>query len=238
MTEQPHISNEELERRLTRSSEIKTYSFGATEQSLSTLKGILPDIALDSFIAYPGSAADLGAANVFGRGVIHIDPDAESMKVLNSQGYIGITSTFEDYITTLGDAEQIDMIYSHNAGLVPDSALAKLRLGGYVIANNWHGSANDMGERTDFDIVGAVADGTTEIVSPERARKGLGTYELAIDTRGGKSRVVANPEEIDAIRNEPGVIVDDANYRNTEVQFLFKKSRAMGFIKISGNYYR
>lgn len=200
--------------------ETKPYSYDMDTISLRTIKTAMPDITEESVIVYPGSAADTGAAEVFGRGVVHIDPDESSISSMQQAGYVGIPSTFEEYLAAMPADQQIDVIYSHNAGLVPAEALARLRQGGYVIANNWHGSANDMGEKPDFELVTAVASGTTETIPADQAQRGLGTYEIAI-VRG--ARMVTDSQEIEAIRNDPGVIITDDNYKNTEAQFLFRK---------------
>ncbi len=95
-------------------------------------------------ILYPGSNSDRTMTEVFGNQVVHIDPDGNALALLKNKGFPTEQTTIEDYIAHMPDGEKIDMILSYNAGLVPDSALEHLQEGGIILANNWHGSADDL----------------------------------------------------------------------------------------------
>lgn len=95
-------------------------------------------------ILYPGSNSDRTMTEVFGNQVVHIDPDGKALALLQKKGFRTEQMTIEDYIANMSDGEKIGMILSYNAGLVPDSALEHLKEGGIILANNWHGSADDL----------------------------------------------------------------------------------------------
>ena len=98
----------------------------------------------NQLILYPGSNSDRTMAEVFGDQVVHIDPDSKALAWLQKKGFRTKQMTIEDYIANMPDGEKIGMILSYNAGLVPDSALERLQEGGIILANNWHGSADDL----------------------------------------------------------------------------------------------
>ena len=98
----------------------------------------------NQLILYPGSNSDRTMTEVFGNQVVHIDPDDKALALLQKKGFRTEQMTIEDYIANMSDREKVGMILSYNAGLVPDSALERLREGGIILANNWHGSADDL----------------------------------------------------------------------------------------------
>lgn len=217
----PNSFDEEAEARLAelKGSEVKIYSDPAVEKALIALLSLAPDITDRSKVLYPGSAADSSFADVIGMNVVHIDPDTESMAVLKAGGYQCVVSTIEDYIGKHPDI--IDMVISYNCGTVSNELAALVRSGGYVIANNWHESANAMGDRDDFEIVGAVPIGEREIKSPEAARKDLGWYACALLRTGG---MITDPEEIDKQKKAGNIsFVLPKEPLNTETLWLFRK---------------
>ena len=87
-------------------------------------------------ILYPGSNSDRTMTEVFGNQVVHIDSDDKALALLQKKGLRTEQMTIEDYIANMSYGEQIGMILSYNAGLVPDSALERLEEGGIILANN------------------------------------------------------------------------------------------------------
>lgn len=198
--------------------EVRPYSSESGKQMLLTLRHVIPDITEDSHILYPGSAADTQLADVFGGNVIHIDPDDKPMEALRKIGLQTETTTFEDYLKKQPADVKIDLIFSHNAGDVPEEALQKLREGGYIIANNWHGSANALGENEDLELLCAINPGENTLIDVETAKEGFGTTQLAI-TREGK--VISNSDAIAALPEGTFTLIEQEN--NTEARWLFRK---------------
>lgn len=167
-------------------------------------------------VLYPGSSTHAGVARIFGKDkVTHVDPDPSAMSAMAEGGYQAVTSTIEDYDT----AEPFDLIVSFNAGtLEPDEIQRLLSPTGYVIANNWHGSANRMAEYEDFKLLGAVLPSYTdgEIVHGDDAAKGLGVARLGV-APGGK---IVEGDDID--ENTMGIIDSE---RSPDGLFLFQRQR-------------
>lgn len=190
---------------------------------LEVVKTLMPEINASSTIVYLGSGPDTSLASVYGKSVIHVDADEVQLAAMRSAGYRCELADYDEFATGLEDGTQLDLVYSHNSGLVPESILSKIPSGGYVIANNWHGSANNMGAKEDFYIVGAVNPEDQSVVSPEVARQGLGEFEIAIDMRSTPMmRTTVDPAEIEEIRHLDGVTVD-SSYKNTEAEWVFCK---------------
>ncbi len=189
---------------------------------LEAVKTLTPEISTSSTIVYLGSGPDTSLASVYGKSVIHVDADEEQLAAICSAGYRCELADYDEFAAGLEDDTHLDLVYSHNSGLVPESILSKIPSGGYVIANNWHGSANNMGANEDFYIVGAVSPKDQSIISPEDAHRGLGELETAIDMRSAQMRTTVDPVEIEEIRHLNGVIVD-SSYKNAEAEWVFCK---------------
>lgn len=144
-------------------------------------------------VLYPGSSQHAGVARVFGKDkVVHVDPDANAIAVMAKEGYQTQAGKVEEYESD----QQFDLIVSFNAGTVEPNEIERLLTpSGYVIANNWHGSANRMSSYDNFRLLGAVLpsyhDGT--IVDGATAANGLGVTRMAV-TPGGE---IALSEDID-----------------------------------------
>lgn len=137
----------------------------------------LNQLGESSTILYPGSNCDEALAKVFGEQVIHVDPDEYAMDAMEKAEHKAVKSTIEDYVKNMPEKDSVDLVFSYNAGLVPPELLEKIRAGGYVIANNWHDSANDLGEKSEFKVVCAIDPQDGEIVGSEKAREALGVVE-------------------------------------------------------------
>lgn len=163
-------------------------------------------------ILYPGSSGDTSLVSVFGNRVIHVDPDEGYMRSLRSRGCFAVTSTIEGFLKGLGPTDRFWLVYSHNAGTVPEGLLPITR---YVIANNWHGSANHMGQQQEFQVVCAMVPGSSEVMDADNARKGLGLARCAVSREG---RVFFG----DAISGlEPGTFTVHEEPKNPEALWLF-----------------
>ncbi len=119
-------------------------------------------------VFYPGSSTHIGpssAPSLSQSKVIYLDSDYSAVKALQSAGH-------ESY---LGDAEEFDpgdvdllIILNFSA----EKPLQHVKPGGYVICNNWWGTAKDLFKRPDFEIVGAVYgnEGKEEQLATDNAR--------------------------------------------------------------------
>ena len=197
------------------------YSSDINTQMLTAARELTPDIDTNARAIYLGSAADTSFADVYGKQTVHVDTDADAIAALKEAGYQGESMNYETYANMLSDDTGLDIVYSHNSGLVPDVILDKIRPGGYVIANNWHGSANDMAGKDLFEIVGAINPTDASVLPSDRASRGLGTDEFAI---GDVGKMLTDSAAIDAIRDNPNWIVDKS-YKNTEAKWVFRKSK-------------
>ena len=123
-------------------------------------------------------------ADVFGDRVVHVDPDGHALGFLERKNLETKHMTIEEYIGNMPEGQQIDMLLSYNAGSVSESALERLREGGIVLANNWHGSADDLYAKEGLEMVGAVVYESKEFVAYEEAESLLGTEQF-VYTPGG-----------------------------------------------------
>lgn len=168
----------------------------------------------NQLILYPGSNSDRTMAEVFGDQVVHIDPDSKALALLQKKGFRTKQMTIEDYIANMPDGEKIGMILSYNAGLVPDSALERLQEGGIILANNWHGSADDLYAKEGLEMVGAVVYESKEFVADEEAESLLGTEQL-VYTPGG---IKPNPAEEE---RAAGTVLEQ--HRSPDTLWIFRK---------------
>lgn len=188
-----------------------------SEAALRQLATLTPDITTSSLVVYPGSATDEQCAHVFGDAVIHIDPDGGAMNTMHTKGFVTVTSTFEKWLETLPDGASIDLVFSYNAGCLTPDQLARVRPGGYVIANNWHGSANEMGKQPDFEVIAAINPAEGKLLPAETAIKGLGYTQLAITQGGG----MVTGADIASLK--PGSYTLLKQEKNTEALWLFQR---------------
>ena len=200
--------------------EVKLYSAERVKMQLTMLLKAFPlSITEQSIVLYPGSAADATFADVIGKQVIHIDPDEVSIRELQTEGYVGVPTTKEEYYAHNRDLMgAVDMIISYNAGEVSDEESSFIRLGGYVLANNWHDSANAMARQEDFELVGAV-DESGAVGDADAAAEALGYDRMAVSY--GKGCVVFGADEIAKL--EKGTYTEMTEPSNTETIWLFRK---------------
>lgn len=165
-------------------------------------------------VLYPGSNQHAGVARVFGRDrVMHVDPDAASMETMSKEGYQVDANRVEDY----KPGKQFDLIVSYNAGTIePDEIERLLSPTGYVIANNWHGSANRMATYKNFRLMGAILPSIHEgtVVDSDTAVQGLGTTRIGVIPGG----IIVTGEAVD----EATMSVFD-NKNSPDGLFLFQR---------------
>lgn len=165
-------------------------------------------------ILYPGSNSDGTMADVFGDRVVHVDSDGHALGFLERKNLETKHMRIEEYIDAMPEEQQIDMLLSYNAGSVSESALERLREGGIVLANNWHGSADDLYAKEGLEMVGAVVYESKEFVADEEAESLLGTEQF-VYTPGG---IKPNPTEEE---RAAGTVFEQ--YRSPDTLWIFCK---------------
>lgn len=177
----------------------------------------------DSVITYHGSAADTSLSMVFGNKVVHIDPDSASMEALKKEGLIAETKTFEEYLEQLPPDTQIDLLFLYNSTSVDDAALARVRQGGIVMANNWHGYADEMVKKDGFVLLAVIEDATNRIVTGNEA-SGMPVTQTYIMEPGGMTNKNPSNDEIEVAKRDPlrTVLVE---YKNTENLWIFMRKK-------------
>ncbi len=154
----------------------ETYFHQDVAKALGKLRERMTNIDDTSVIIYPGSSSDETLARVFGPGVIHVDPDEYAMEAMREKGYNVAEMTIEEYVSNMPEEGRVDVVFSYNSGLVPQELLDKVPVGCYVIANNWHGSANSLGKNPRVTLVCAIdpESKSGEIINEEEAQAALG----------------------------------------------------------------
>lgn len=155
----------------------ETYFYQDVAKALNKLREHMMNIDDTSVILYPGSNSDETFASVFGSGVIHVDPDEHAMDVMREKGYNVAEMTIEEYMSHMSKEGRVDVVFSYNSGLIPKELLDKIPEGGHAIANNWDGSANDLGNNPNFTLICAInpRSESGEIINKEEAQAALGT---------------------------------------------------------------
>lgn len=177
----------------------------------------------NQLILYPGSNSDRTMAEVFGDQVVHIDPDSKALALLQKNGFRTEQMTIEDYIANMPDGEKIGMILSYNAGLVPDSALERLQEGGIILANNWHGSADDLHSKKGLELIGAVVQDTEDFVTVQAAESLLGKVQCYLgDGPNGYVDYDPTEEQLEQARASAGTVFEE--YRSPDSLWIFRKS--------------
>ena len=176
----------------------------------------------NQLILYPGSNSDRTMAEVFGDQVVHIDPDSKALAWLQKKGFRTKQMTIEDYIANMPDGEKIGMILSYNAGLVPDSALERLQEGGIILANNWHGSADNLHNKKGLELIGAVVQGSEDFVTVQAAESLLGKVQYLDNGPNGYVNCDPTEEQLEQARAGTGIVFEE--HRSPDSLWIFRKS--------------
>lgn len=172
-------------------------------------------------ILYPGSNSDRTMTEVFGNQVVHIDPDDKALALLQKKGFRTEQMTIKDYVANMSDGEQIGIILSYNAGLVPDSALERLQEGGIILANNWHGSADDLHSKKGLELIGAVVQDTEDFVTVQAAESLLGKVQYLDNGPNGYVNYDPTEEQLEQARASAGIVFEE--YRSPDSLWIFRK---------------
>jgi len=127
-------------------------------------------------VLYPGCDTDVTVADVFGKDTVdHLDLNNDSMATLKKEGYRVFACNSEKYQS----AEPYDLIVFWNSGSTPGSLLEQIKPGGYVLANNYHGSANIISENLGFELIAGFDN--DRMYSPGEMKNWIGSDYMLVD---------------------------------------------------------
>ena len=136
---------------------LRLYGGEADDSFVKRLQLVVETLGLDIgdlSVLYPGSSTHIGVASVFGKEhVTHVDIDPDATRLLQEEGYASVLGAVEQLVAP----EKYDVFVSYNSGTVNKEELERLlNPGGLIIANNWHGSANELFEQSGCELIGVV----------------------------------------------------------------------------------
>jgi len=165
-------------------------------------------------VLYPGCDTDISVADVFGKDrVDHLDLNNDSMNIMKREGYSTIVGDSVEYQSS----EPYDVIVFWNSVSTPISLLTQIKPEGYVLANNWHGSANIVSENLGFELVAGFDN--DRMYSPGEMNNWIGSDYMQVD-REGKIHKLSKEE---AGRVEGQAVVESPHAPDN--LFVFRKKR-------------
>lgn len=174
-----------------------------------------PELLGLAHVIYCGSASDASFADVLGKQMVHVDPDQDALRLLEAEGYKIAPQEIEEYVG--GHSDPIDLFVSYNSGTVSEEEIVAIREGGFVLANNWHDSANMLSRDPRFRAICAVSQ-KGSILELSDAEAKLGYMEIAILPGGS---VIFDQAKISALKPGGATILEEPV--NTETIWLFQK---------------
>lgn len=98
-----------------------------------------------------------------------------------------------------------------------DSALERLQEGGIILANNWHGSADEK----RLELIGAVVQDTEDFVTVQAAESLLGKVQYLDNGPNGYVNYDPTEEQLEQARASAGTVFED--YRSPDSLWIFCK---------------
>jgi hypothetical protein len=122
-------------------------------------------------VYYPCCGSDVSPAKVFDGRVIFLDNDQKNIDALNKAGYEAVCADANNY-----EPGNVDILVVYNPQMRPEPFLKYVSENGYMVCNNWHGTADFMSRRDEFEFMGAVSqDGKVD-------RENLNDYWQKVET--------------------------------------------------------
>lgn len=219
--EQPVISDDYISSRLQElnkaAEETKPYHNEVLLKVFNEVKTTL-HLPENPAVLYPGSSVDTTVAESFGKeNVLHLDLNTESIKILLGEGYRAIAGDTQEITSD----NQFDLVVLWNSGVTPDSILNLVKGGGYVLANNHHGSANIVATNIEFELIGGITPvNPAEVQPPEVVSEWLDEeyYEV---TREGKLSPLSQEDYEAALLDTTRNVHSQA--MGKDVMFIFRK---------------
>lgn len=111
-------------------------------------------------IYHPCSANDVSPSEVFPSShVIYADLDENAMNALARAGY---DARVTDVLTF--DPGDVDILFLLNPAISPEVPSSYVIDGGFVVANDYHGTANWLHSRDEFEIKAIIKKGVGEVI--------------------------------------------------------------------------
>lgn len=114
-------------------------------------------------VYYPCSNMDIVLSSLFPDAeIFYADKDERIVERLRELGLTALSVSAEVF-----DPGPVDLVYLLNPQIPPFVPASRVKLGGYVVCNNYHGTANEMRSLNYFELIGAVVEtsGITEFVT-------------------------------------------------------------------------
>ncbi|MFT4308851.1 MAG: hypothetical protein ACMXYM_05815 [Candidatus Woesearchaeota archaeon] len=102
-------------------------------------------------VLYPASAHDATPATVFKK-TTFVDTDEAAIRTLKTAGYRAHHTDIRDYRAH----EPHDLLILLNPEVPASWATPHLALGGYVLANDYNGSASELNETEGFELIATI----------------------------------------------------------------------------------
>ena len=139
-----------------------------------------------SVVYHPSSATDMSPSVAFPDSrVIYADLSDASMAALRSAGEEAHTAD-----ATTFDPGEVDVLILQNPGITSEVPAAHVKVGGYVLANDYHGNATQLHLDPNFALLGTIHNRTPD-----------GAYVFDNESPENYWKVVTNDEQF---RASPG----------------------------------
>lgn len=104
-------------------------------------------------VYYPCCSCDTTPSAAFPNArVIYADRDGATMEALRAHGFEAHTTD----ATAFRPIDAVDIVVMLNPTIAPDGPLSALRPGGYLLCNDYHGTARDVRELPTFTLMGVA----------------------------------------------------------------------------------
>lgn len=104
-------------------------------------------------VYYPCSGSDFSPSEAFKQSrVIYVDQEDGAMDALRKDGYEAYTDSVLDF----KPENYVDVLILSNPQIPPDAPAKTVKIGGYVVCNNYHSTAYDLKKNDNFQAVGIL----------------------------------------------------------------------------------
>ncbi|MCX6825425.1 MAG: hypothetical protein NTY80_04370 [candidate division SR1 bacterium] len=113
-------------------------------------------------ICYPGSSIDSSFADTMGKNVVHLDRDANAIKMLKNHGYKAINENIETH------KKQYDLVLDSRPQVNAEFISKLVKAGGYVLVENAHAHGNYFNDSYEYEFIANIStEETTYTKVPE-----------------------------------------------------------------------
>lgn len=172
MSEREHPDEAELIKKIKKSFETREVEPHSFPERVMAFKFISNELQIKpNTVYYPGCAVDVSPVEGFSESkVIFADKDEKSIEALKKAGHDAVCADATNYVLE----NKIDLLVLINPGVAPDGPAANLKDRGYIVCNDYFGTATDLKNNSEFTLVGVADINQKEQgVSFEKERAGL-----------------------------------------------------------------